>query len=81
LVCREEHLDRIALAASTGVEVVAYFKRIKLRVADIDRPAMEAPALPPAKCLHPWCRSATLLSTFRITRRRRFDAVKDAGGS
>jgi hypothetical protein len=64
-VCREEHLDRIALvgavAASTGVEVVAYFKRIKLRVADIDRPAMEAPALPPAKCLHPWCRSATLV--------------------
>jgi uracil phosphoribosyltransferase len=48
---REKHLDRIALvnavAASTGVEVAAHFERIELRVGDVDRPAMEGPALPP----------------------------------
>ena len=54
---RQEHLDRIALigavAASIRVEIAAHFERIELRVGDVDRPAMDAPALPPAKCLHP----------------------------
>jgi hypothetical protein len=44
-------IQRIALvnavAASTGVEVAAHFERIELRVGDVDRPAMEGPALPP----------------------------------
>jgi hypothetical protein len=54
----QERLDRIALvgavAASIGVEIAAHFERIELRVGDVDRPAVEAPALPPAKCLDPW---------------------------
>jgi hypothetical protein len=32
-------------AASVGVEVATHFERIELRVSDVDRPAMEAPAL------------------------------------
>jgi hypothetical protein len=54
---REEHLDRIALvgaiAASIRAKVATLFERIELRVGDVDRPATDAPALPPAKCLHP----------------------------
>jgi hypothetical protein len=53
----EEHLDRIALigavATSVGVEVAALFQHIDLRVGDVDRPAMENPALPAAKCFDP----------------------------
>jgi hypothetical protein len=50
---RDECLDCIALvsgvATSIGVEVTAHFERIELRVGDVDQPAMEAPALPPAE--------------------------------
>jgi hypothetical protein len=74
---REEQLDRIALvkavAASIGVEVAAHFKRIELRVGDVDRPEMEAVPPPPAKCLHSRGRGGTCFSRghetcFRVKR-------------
>jgi hypothetical protein len=44
----EERLDRVALvvavAASIGVEIAAPFERIELRVADVDRQAMDTAA-------------------------------------
>jgi hypothetical protein len=52
---REEQLDRIALvkavAAPIGVEIAPRFKRIELRVSDVNRPAMDAQLAPAAVAL------------------------------